>query len=68
MPLGFWPYSHAGSLGCTVGDELIALAVLPLTTVMTLKTYLQRASLHHYSKKSSPVKYAEGISFVFHSI
>ena len=34
---------------CTVGGH-------PLTTVMTLKTHLQRASLYHYSKKSSPIK------------
>ena len=65
---GRLPYSPAGSLYCTVGGELMALAVLPLTTVMTLKRYLQRASVHHYSKKSSPVKYAEGICFIFHSM
>ena len=46
----------------------VALAVSLLTTVMTLKTYLQWASLHYYSKKSSPVKYAEDICFIFHSI
>ena len=41
--------SPAGRLDSTVGGD-------PLTTLMTLETYLQRASLHHYSKKSSHIK------------
>ena len=39
----------------------------PLTTVMTLKTYLQRASLYHYSKKSSHIKRAERIHLILKS-
>ena len=42
-------HSPAGRLYYTVGGD-------PLTMVMTLKMYLQRAILHHYSRKSSPIK------------
>ena len=49
MRIWIEPPSPAGRLYCTVGGD-------PRTTVMTLKTYLQRTSLHHYSRKSSPVK------------
>ena len=45
------------SLYCMVGGQ-------PLTTVMTLKTHLQRASLYHYSKKSSPIKSAESMNLI----
>ena len=34
---------------------------------MTLKTHLQRASLYHYSKKSSPIKSAESMKLIIKS-
>ena len=55
------PHSPTGRLYCTVGGD-------PLTMVMTLKTYLQRASLHHYSRKSSPIKSAERIHLILKSM
>ena len=48
------------SLYCTVGGYR-------LTTVMTLKTYLQRASRYHYSKKSSLIKNAESMNLILKS-
>ena len=50
----------AGRLYCTVGGNT-------LTTVMTIKTYLQRALLHHYSKKSSHIKSAESMHLILKS-
>ena len=47
-------HGPTGGLYCTVGGN-------PLTTVTTLKMYLQRALLHHYSKKSSHKKSAESM-------
>ena len=52
--------SRQQSLYCTVGGY-------PLTTVMTLKTFLQLGSLYHYSKKSSPIKRAESIDLILKS-
>ena len=51
--------THGPTVGlyCTVGGN-------PLTTVTTQKTYLQRALLYHYSKKSSYIKSAENMHLI----
>ena len=51
---------HQQSLYCTVSGH-------PLTTVMTLKTHLQWATLYHYSKKSSPIKSAKSMNLILKS-